>query len=66
VELATFDPAAKLLGVDESTVRADLRDNPAENAGKSRTPTDQKRAEIEAACKLDNVLVTKHNVRHKK
>jgi hypothetical protein len=30
--------AAKLLGVDESTVRADTRENPAPNAGKSRTP----------------------------
>jgi predicted transcriptional regulator len=29
--------AAKLLGVDESTVRADVRENPAESAGKSRT-----------------------------
>lgn len=29
--------AAKVLGVDESTVRADLRKNPAENAEKSRT-----------------------------
>ena len=29
--------AAKILGVDESTVRADLRENPAKHAGKSRT-----------------------------
>lgn len=28
--------AANLLGVDESTIRADVRENPAESAGKSR------------------------------
>jgi hypothetical protein len=28
--------AAKLLGVDESTIRDDLRENPAKSAGKSR------------------------------
>jgi transposase len=35
--------AAKVLGVDESTVRADLRDNPAENAEESRTPATRTR-----------------------
>jgi hypothetical protein len=34
---------AKVLGVDESTVRADLRENPAQNAGKSRTPATRTR-----------------------
>jgi N6-adenosine-specific RNA methylase IME4 len=39
--------AAKVLGVDESTVRADLRGNPADNAGKSRTTKAEKRAQRE-------------------
>lgn len=31
--------AAKALGVDESTIREDVRENPAPDAGKSRTTT---------------------------
>lgn len=38
--------AAKVLGVDESTVRADMRENPADNAGKPRTKA-ERRAERE-------------------
>jgi predicted transcriptional regulator len=38
---------AKALGVDESTVRADLRENPAEDAGKSRTTKAERRAQRE-------------------
>lgn len=46
--------AAEVLGVDESTVRADVRENPAQKAGKSRTPKPDKEPQndgpIEESC----------------
>jgi hypothetical protein len=39
--------AAKALGVDESTVRADLRKDPAESAGKSRATKAERTPEID-------------------
>jgi hypothetical protein len=43
--------AAKVLGVDESTVRKDVRENPAPNAGKSRT-TKAERGEPEPEAEI--------------
>lgn len=55
--------AAKALGVDESTVRADMRENPAENAGKSRTKAERRaERESELAAKQEALPEKKYGV----